>query len=485
MLTVETGSELAEVFLIDAAFELVRRGVGRLDSRVPVGLYKIKARLGDTTVEQLIPLDSDREVNLKQELSFAAAAPLDDTTRTHEWQEEAAERASAGPHVRKGQGARILIMARRWTSKERTVLIPGLDPPARGVSLRTRDGEVVVDLEKDATAENGGPDPYAACAVEVDPGAYVLRWHADRDMEVEQTLYANQSWQTQAFLLRDASGLLLGDASGAGDTGAAGSRGSERTDITILMTHGNFDPRNHLLRLIEEARLALADERQVGSEMVKKALRGKFTDPMLGLLGAHLMLLARGDAQPARRREKTSTRLAAPVRFDQGLFNLVVRNLRWLLGSSHSDVVALATQATDPSLADLGPIKDPPMLWRSWPLLVEASNERPELVSEDLPLRLADILPMRPYLVWKQHPSCVEYADLLSRLQKAVGLGRKEPEQAGYSSQRDLPVPADAFNSTPDEFGNLGKIPPDRQRMSRQLLMPRAVINDVLDSPIS
>jgi hypothetical protein len=100
---------------------------------------------------------------------------------------------------------------------------------------------------------------------------------------------------------------------------------------------------------------------------MRMMLQAKFGNPMLGIYGAHLLLLEGS--------------------VDVRLLRDVVGNLRRLLGIQHPDVEALALRAEGepPPL----PFEHPPMLCRSWTLIVEASVSRPDLVTERLAQRSA------------------------------------------------------------------------------------------------
>ena len=81
-LQVETGSPLAEVFLIDHAFALVDRAIGCLNTEVDPGVYTVKARVGDATAERLIVLNGDETIDLRHDLPAATPAPIEGTPRT-------------------------------------------------------------------------------------------------------------------------------------------------------------------------------------------------------------------------------------------------------------------------------------------------------------------------------------------------------------------------------------------------------------------
>src|SRR4051812_2887307 len=75
-LSVTAGSPLAEVFLIDDQFALVARSLGDLDCEASPGVYKVKATLGDATVEQLVLLEGDQKLDVSRDLTIGSAVPI-------------------------------------------------------------------------------------------------------------------------------------------------------------------------------------------------------------------------------------------------------------------------------------------------------------------------------------------------------------------------------------------------------------------------
>ena len=75
-LTVTAGSPLAEVFLIDDEFALVKRSVGDLECDVPPGVYKIKTKLADATAERLVLLDENASVDVSGDLTVGSPVPI-------------------------------------------------------------------------------------------------------------------------------------------------------------------------------------------------------------------------------------------------------------------------------------------------------------------------------------------------------------------------------------------------------------------------
>jgi hypothetical protein len=466
-LRVAVGNPLAEVFLIDHGFTLVARSVGNFDATVEPGVYTVKARLGNEVVERLIALFADDSLDFSGGLRVASSAPLEGTLRTHEFHIEHAAMSSghnSQPALSAGNGAEIFLMARRWSSRE-----PAQDAQAAAsgtvpeLSLLRPDGKPILDLTSAGEGRGQGFDPFLGRRVAVDPGAYLLRWRAGADQWAEQSVQAVRDWQTQVFLLEDASRAA----------------GAERRQISILMGRpGDFRPDDPELLKIEAARLALANERKVATE---QWLAGKFENPMLGLFGAHLMLITRDALAKDAEQQSGDTkdqRVTAPVRFDQGQFDHAVRNLAHLLGPDHPDVVALSTQTASRRLEALAPVTMPPMLWRSWLLLIEASNDRPQLLPVATWRRAIALLPLRPFLVWSPE----DHAAMDAAWEREIG-----GLLAAATPQRQ---PArDVFGGGPGIRGVAGKpaagpTPNEARRsLSLRVLAPRAAIDALAATP--
>jgi hypothetical protein len=415
--TVSAGSPLAELFLVDHDFALVDRAVGSLEAKVPQGVYKVKATLGEAMTEELVVLNENRAIDLASELQVASPAPLEGTGLTHEFHVALAADASTKVEKSAGQGAQVLIVSRRYSSEER----PATEADARSaqvaplaeVSLQSPDGETILDL-----AGQSGWDPVAGKTVELSPGSYRLHWRHHAGPPLEQTVHAVEGWQTQVFLLEEAEG----------------PEEALRNKVSILMSKEGFNPESPELLLAEQARTALADERKV-ADVANNALFAKFDNPMLGLFGAHLMLLGRDALKEALEARAAEPALAeqpqAPLDFDQDIFNGAVANLRSLLGEDQPDVIALSTKATDVERDSIRPIDAPPMLWRSWLLLIEASNRWPDLVPVGIWRDTARVLPLRPFFTWSAE---VEKGDTAAELEMARLMKRTVDEAAGAAA---------------------------------------------------
>jgi len=353
------GSQLAELFVIDHDFALVSRAVGELRADVEQGVYKVKAQVGEASAERVVILNKSETIDLSGDLRIASPVPLQGSRRTHEFHMYPAAEESRSVDAQAGGGAEIFLCARRWSA-------PGVEfddsTKAPDLSRHQPSGATIIDLREAGRGDRSLQDPMLSATVDVDPGAYLLRWR-DEGVVAEQSIEAVKDWQTQVFLLEDA-------------------KDETHHAISVLMGQGGFNWDDPNARLADDARIALADERRVASQVITEALFAKFENPMLGLFGAHLMLVGRDNE------------------WEQAYFDGVVGNLAGLLGPNQPDVVALATQGSQRPIADLEPVTSPPMLWRSWLLLVEASNDRPDLLPPETWRRLLQVMPVRPFLAW-------------------------------------------------------------------------------------
>lgn len=383
LLQIRTGDAAAEIFIVNEKLDTIHHGLGEsLNARLPLGIYKTKVRSGSQIEERLVVL-SEPEKTVVQEFSpvnFASAAPLHNTSLTHEFHVYNAETESQKIHQEIGKGSMIYLFVRDWTMKQRPNIEPDSQNPARGLTLHDRDGALLIDFEQ-AAAKQGGWEPWAACNVELNPGIYRLRLEIADGTQIEQTIVAAPQWQTQIFLLqRDYD--ERGEDRRADPAGAAILMRALKGNKQVPWSNYGFSADDEGFRLDEQARLALAKGRQILSKRLRNdLLHGKFENPMLGIYGAHLLL--------------------ADKEFDKKLLETVVRNLRRLLVLPHPDVEALAlkfeNEAGNNYIFD-----QPPMLRRSWAIIVEATAEQPWLISEN---SLADEVATRlwgpePLLLW-------------------------------------------------------------------------------------
>ena len=390
-LAVDAGHPAVRIEVLDAGYQVRAKGYGRLEALLPTGLYNVRYRAADAMAELPITLRPNEPFSLtvQPELRFASAAPLELTSTSREYHQAHARRLSAAPPVKKGSGALFFLFIRDLDPA-------GPDHPARGLTLHGSDGKML--LRADRVLEVSTDEREARWAgrnIELDPGVYRLRLALQRRRAVEMSVVACPDWQTQVFLLRQPAPPDTGERPvlnllDATQLMAARSRGFEPREG---VKQGRVAPAEvgEDLRLAELARQALAHGRRaIGMEDLRALLDGKWHDPLLGIFGLHLLLMrSEGDLD---------------------LVDRVIARLRHeiLHPFRHPDVEALAAEAARRRNIpiDVAPVAHPPMLRRSWEMLVRATaHQRSLIVPGSLAARIADRLwGSGAWLVWEAPP---------------------------------------------------------------------------------
>ncbi|MGB3795695.1 MAG: hypothetical protein WA957_05270 [Alteraurantiacibacter sp.] len=414
-LTIEAADETAEIFIVASHFALRDRGVQRLEKELERGVYKVRAVSGRNEWQKVVALRQDTTVKIPR-IEFGSAAPLAWTNRTHETHMDAAEGAAppepyqtdapetAVRSFGRGQplqhDSSLNFMARWWT--ERSAFRPrNLEDPGAGASLRTSGGRSLLKLAaiEDAPGDrvaptNAGPriapeakwfsgdlsgDRYSGTSLNAQAGLYTLAL-LDGDGTVEQTITLLTGWRTHVFALYEPPFDRFGQISDDGD--------KRLVDLSVHITRGTLSMHDDTARMTDAARFALADERSTATRELLQLVRGKFEAPMLGLYGAHLLLLLED--------KQSSASIKRTVSYDADLFQEVVENSARIFGRDHPDIVALTVHAID---AD--PLRAPPMLRRSWSRLLTQSQGAPSLVPAPMWRRTALQSHTRPFFAWR------------------------------------------------------------------------------------
>jgi hypothetical protein len=366
-LAIQTGDSQSEILVLDSKGRLLIRGFGPdCTFQLEPGIYRVKVLTGTASQEQPVVLTAPRILRFGP-IDFASAAPLAGTSTSHEYHVQAADQESRKVHVTEGTDSSLFFLVRNWTAPGSQSQQRVSNNPAEGLSLHAAgpgaDRKICDFVGAGVTSPPG--DPWTACTVAVNPGVYELQLVLPAGEILRQPVVASRGWQTQSFLFVRQY---------VGPEGPAWRADLARTSVLLTGVHGGFNPNEAILRVAELARQRLArrtlDEqadnttRPLLPDEMRKLLREKFDNPMLGIYAAHLMLLERS--------------------LDLALFRDVVGNLRSML-PGHPDVDALALRAQFNSAP--GVFENPPMLSRSWFLITEASVDHPDLVSDWLAQR--------------------------------------------------------------------------------------------------
>jgi hypothetical protein len=352
-LLINTGVPTAEIFVIDGENTVVARGVQSLQQELPVGIYKVRLRIGNTVADGLFELPAGEGTYTPNDLPavpLSSPIPLDASANLSASSTASIAAAwSTTVHVPHGNGSGIFIF----------VDAPGDSSPpiaADTVTLRTFQGAEIASLAQGVSGQG-----CFGCSISLDPGGYILRVTRGDSPAIEQALYAVSGLQTQIFLP-----VLQSKQASIPDLSAGG----------MLMSPllSGFRPDSQSFRWAEAARRTLASGRMgvtpaqqlrgmaaVGPNdpMIEGMLEGKFLSPMLGIYGGHLMA-AQNNPQ-----------------YNDVIWE-VVTNLKKLVGDL-PDVTSLLLYLNDPEKASLS-YPFPPMLAASWGLIVQHSLELPSLV---------------------------------------------------------------------------------------------------------
>ena len=361
-LTVRAADEGTEIFLIDSNFNRLQSAVGKMKARVNPGIYKIRFRAGEAQVDRIVEVTNAarggrNSVEVSEaSLSFSSAAPIPGTRTTQEDHEVAWRRAWQCPDVTRGQGGRLFLMVRDPNANPQ---LASSRRPWAGIALADAEGKVLCDM-----SENGWKDSRAGVAtmhVELNPGVYVLRVDTSVAGVRKMAVVVCPGWQTQVLLA-----AVRYRRSGKDRPSIVRRALLSEAAVFMVKPDATGDPRRFMkkqLRLTELARQGLAQGRApIRPSDLRDMLWAKYENPMLGIIGAHLLL-----------------RTPEP---DLDLLHTVVSNLESLV-PGHPDVLALQlevntrrnTEMTEPPACAV-----PPMLLASWQIIVEQSVKWPTIV---------------------------------------------------------------------------------------------------------
>jgi hypothetical protein len=364
-LIVDTKVPATEITVIDSAGNALTTAVRRLELSLPAALYKIRYRIGNRVVDDLIELPPGQgayEVTVPP-LPILSAAPLPSSDTSG----EAASARFAQELLKHGHSGGTAKRASLFIFIS-SVLESANDPsdlparPGAGISIHTFSGEKIGDLEN-AEVRSG----CCGWALPVDPGNYILRAEMPPGRPVEQTLVAVEGWQVQFY-----ARIVKSEARAAEGSGSSASHESSsppefvwqldmgRSGVLLIKEPALDLPAAEQMKWTAAARQALAAGRQKAApdqEMLKALLREKFQNPMLGIYAGHLFAMQK---EP-----------------NLDLLREVVDNLIGMVGD-HPDVTPLLITLKDKRAASLL-YREPPMLRRSWSMIVEASTPEKDL----------------------------------------------------------------------------------------------------------
>jgi len=376
----QSASGPIQIRLLDGDFDIVASGVGELKRNVEPGIYMVEMSSGIKRQEHMITVEPGQPYeDLQLVLPVQSAAPLTGLIDSEDPQSVALARLSFEPLAHHGHGARLVLFFRNPPNHKS-------DPiDLSRIGLRGEQLEPIGDLSKDAVSE--GQAGWAGYSADLDPGGYTLHWRDKRHSRwapvqgagrsVDQSLWLEEGWTTAVFLA----------------TNPRHGGVPRMTGMTVHMRRiGDFfdpHPDETASRINLAQELALSGLRSgdsiVPRDLLDLLLGWKFSNPMLGIIGAHALVQCHDPKW--------------------SIFDEVVRNLRKLV-PNHPDALALRL---------IGKLRRgieaktraecvcwPPMLYDGYRGLIDRDWEEAGLIARDTMADLASarLLPQGPWTAW-------------------------------------------------------------------------------------
>lgn len=266
-------AESTELVVVDSEFNTVGYGVGELEAAVDPGVYQLEYRAGRAVETKLVALGArgvHEELNVH--VGMSSPAPIERTSTSREPHQSAA-REHSERLIGADAEAGLLILVRSVTGSGE---LP-LDCEAIG-------GAAVVDAGGEPVAEADAWEfdeahQWAACTAPLPSGGYALRTAPGEsdEIQLEQSVWLSEGWQTLVYVPNTASGPAFDAASIHMAPLHAGWTPWEETEVSLAL---------------EAALCGLRDGRSVvHGRLLDLLFAAKFTNPMLGIVGAHALFV--------------------------------------------------------------------------------------------------------------------------------------------------------------------------------------------------
>jgi hypothetical protein len=398
-----------ELKLYDHTHTLVASGFGQIERSLRPGLYRLEVHAGSRTEKHFITVGPSGLVDREITIDMPSAAPIGGTSTVHEFHGYPASQLSRQPQGAFGYGGRLVVFVRNMGEN------PQGPVDVDSVSVfDARNAPLGTGL---ADFHHSPGEGWAGLSVDVQPGGYILRQTRPRrgpgeysEKTVDQSIWVAQDWITLVFVpFRDKVGYPQ----------------PEFASVHMARHELGFDPYDQEMQAANVAlEIALSGLRggraNVPRDLEQLMLRGKFGNPMLGIVGALGLLHA----------DKTNWRL----------FDIVRRNLKRLV-PEHPDVQALHVMGKqkreDERESRVPAATWPPMLYACYRGLIDRdSDETRRLIPEG---SIADhaasrLLAQGPWTRWRAiHGPAEEARDeqLDKRIKSAVDQLRSIAAQEG------------------------------------------------------
>ena len=328
------------ITVYDGRDTIAHQGTGNAALTLPNGLYTVRAEYAQEFEERIVRHTGATQVTIRP--TRHAAAPLFGTATAHEYYSypsgDISRKETDQPLGDARDEGRLFIFIR--TTDQRAY--QGQDLSDK-LSLRKPKSNQVLTTFDDGVEKNAAG--FLAYSVRAEPGMYVLEYAGVPARQMP--LYVFAGWQTQVFVIHHQRPLLEGATiylARSGDGFRADDRYAYAADMAI----------NGLQN----------DRALMPREAMQTLLYGKFENPMLGLLGAHILL-----RQP---------------KVERHTIEMVLGNLNYLLPGS-SDVAALqilkALKLGEPIPKNIS-FETMPMLRAGFEAIIAADNAAEQIIPD-------------------------------------------------------------------------------------------------------
>lgn len=342
----ESTSWDSRITLYNGRDDLEAQEYGTLDRQLPAGIYTVRVERGGEMTETVIRHSKPTKQVVKEPRRFSAM-PSFDTTTSHEyyaytsmdWSKKDTGSQPMTVGNASADSPRLFIFVRAPSEESYSQKDLGED-----LFLLDLDGRILTDFNEQVT-ERDLQKGWLAFSAPAERGYYILRYTGEVPRELP--IYVDQGWDTQVFLMYR-NGLLF-----------------DLPSVLLAAKGQGFNPDDRMTQALDAALSGLQSGRDLLSkELQQYLLYGKFENPMLGLLGAHL-LLNKADPNP-------------------DTVSIVLGNLGWLLEDS-PDVQALRIRAAlrFGTKVPTDPVSTPPMLRAGLQAVLKAGVENPAIIPEE------------------------------------------------------------------------------------------------------
>jgi hypothetical protein len=372
-----------EIRLLNNQFQTVALGYGEIHQVVPPGLYRLEVNAGATQTREHISIEPGEHFkSLEISVPFLSAAPIPGTSTGDNLHGNQTATLSRQPNQTYGKGGRLVLFFRSVDND--------MDSPmdVEPFSLWDDSFRPVGNLPEDVVRNE--TQGWVALSADMNPGGYSLRngrrsrhsWGSEElhGESVDLSIWIAKGWITILFIPT-----------------WKGRKVPSLRNCSVYMasmkTGFDYDGLSHNAYCREvglASELALIGLRQsrpmVSRDLLRLLQNKKFQNPMLGIIGAHTILL---ESKPR-----------------WSLFDTVVRNLKTLL-PDHPDVTALhilgKQRRNNDSSSLVKSVSWPPILYTAYRALIARDHHEPGLIQDGTPADqiASHLIPDAPWTFWK------------------------------------------------------------------------------------